>query len=121
MNEEIDCDYTDEIVCPYCGYKHQDSWEMYDFGDESSDGVCGQCAERFSINISYTTSFSTEKAVVCSTCNEKVTSSFVDERKEIDGKYYYTYICKDCSWENTKKEWAERDRIEEINAKEELK
>ena len=39
MTEEIDCEYTDEIVCPYCGYKHRNSYEMYDFGNEESDGL----------------------------------------------------------------------------------
>jgi hypothetical protein len=28
MNEEIDTEYKDDIICPYCGYKHQDSWEI---------------------------------------------------------------------------------------------
>jgi hypothetical protein len=37
---------TDEIVCPYCGYEHGDSWE---FAERASAGECDcdGCGKRF--------------------------------------------------------------------------
>ncbi len=55
MPEEIDCDYTDEIVCPHCGYEHSDSWEA----GEDGAGECGSCGEEYhftrNINVDYCT------------------------------------------------------------------
>ena len=53
---EIDHEYTDEVVCPHCGYEFSDSWEM----PESDDAVdCPDCHEVFSmernIEITYVT------------------------------------------------------------------
>jgi transcription elongation factor Elf1 len=53
---KIDHEYTDNIVCPYCGHEHIDSWE-YDCND--AEAYCGGCGEEFSyeriIQINYTT------------------------------------------------------------------
>jgi len=43
MPEEIDHQFTDEIVCPYCGYEHSDSWEMGDQGEIE----CEKCGKTF--------------------------------------------------------------------------
>lgn len=45
MPTEIDHEYTEEIVCPYCGEVHEDSW---DFADSDSDFECWSCLKRFS-------------------------------------------------------------------------
>jgi len=34
VSKEIDHDFTDQIVCPYCGEEVSDSWEL--------DGECGE-------------------------------------------------------------------------------
>lgn len=39
-DDEIDCFYTDEIVCPYCGYEFMDSFEKADSGDVQCDECC---------------------------------------------------------------------------------
>jgi hypothetical protein len=56
MNKEIDHDYTDEIVCPYCGYEFSDSWEI---GADSGEEECYECGEKFEfyrhIEVSYCT------------------------------------------------------------------
>lgn len=55
MSKEIDHEFTDEIVCPYCGYEDVDSWEY------SDDGVaeCPDCDREFeylrNIRVTYTT------------------------------------------------------------------
>lgn len=45
MSEEIDYEYTDAIVCPYCGYEFSDCWEMADSNDELA---CYGCDKVFS-------------------------------------------------------------------------
>lgn len=54
--EKIDHKYTDEIVCPYCGYKESDSWE---YNHNSDDMECTGCGKKFhyerNIEVTYTT------------------------------------------------------------------
>ena len=56
MKEEIEHEYTEEIVCPHCGFVHGDSWEV-----SGDDGwmFCDQCKEKFLYerqrDITYTT------------------------------------------------------------------
>ncbi len=54
--EEIDHEYTDEVVCPHCGLEASDSWEFLDWVDEHECGACGKLytIER-NIRITYTT------------------------------------------------------------------
>ena len=40
----IDCRFTDEVVCPYCGQKFSDSWELDDSDDEM---YCDECEKDF--------------------------------------------------------------------------
>jgi hypothetical protein len=35
----IDHEYTSEMICPYCGYKFQCSYELFKHGSECADGV----------------------------------------------------------------------------------
>lgn len=42
--ESINCSYTDEIVCPHCGYEFSDSWEI-----RGDIGECHECEKRFCI------------------------------------------------------------------------
>jgi DNA-directed RNA polymerase subunit RPC12/RpoP len=50
-----DTDYTGEVVCPWCGYEHGDSWEMTEGETE-----CGECGRKFEmtrdVSVSYCTS-----------------------------------------------------------------
>lgn len=43
----FDCDYTDEIKCPYCGYEDIDSWEMTE--EEQDDFECANCEKVFNV------------------------------------------------------------------------
>lgn len=56
-NEDIDHESTDEIVCPYCGYVHTDSWEWE--GHHGTDR-CDDCEKEFywtrHVDITYDTS-----------------------------------------------------------------
>ncbi len=60
---KIDHEHTDLIVCPYCGHKDHDSWEI-DFGPwmEGEELVdCGACEKIFRASRSVTVHYSTEK------------------------------------------------------------
>ena len=56
MNKEIDHNYTDEIVCPYCGHEFGDSWEI---DADSGEEECYECGKKFEfyrhIEVSYCT------------------------------------------------------------------
>lgn len=56
MNE-IKCEYTDEVVCPHCGYEFNDSWEFQDF--EVVD--CCECGEEFRMCRHVEVTYCTEK------------------------------------------------------------
>lgn len=51
-----DTKYTDEVICPYCGYKHIDSWEMSAGVDE-----CVDCGREFRMERYESVSYSTTK------------------------------------------------------------
>ena len=61
MNE-LDYKYTDEIVCPYCGYKFSDSHEYFGSSDECADNIyCDECDKEFDAVRNISVSFSTYK------------------------------------------------------------
>ena len=52
---EIEHEGTEEIVCPWCGYEFQDSWEF----EENGETECYGCEKRFKhcqiIDVTYDT------------------------------------------------------------------
>lgn len=58
MNKEIDHNCTDEIVCPYCGYEHSNSWE---YNSDSSKIDCEECGKEFCYDRDYTVTYCTSK------------------------------------------------------------
>jgi hypothetical protein len=60
MSEEIDHDYTDEVVCPYCGYEFRDSWEMANDGGEQEIDCYG-CEKSFLLYTNMEITYSTAK------------------------------------------------------------
>ena len=48
MSDEkyIECEFTREIVCPYCGYEFSDSWEIGD-GEDIGNIECRDCDAEF--------------------------------------------------------------------------
>ena len=58
--KEIDHEYTSEIVCPYCGYEHSDSWEWeQDELEPSEDYECKDCGRTFIAERNVTVRYST--------------------------------------------------------------
>ena len=50
-------EYTQEVVCPYCGCKSSDSWEFRD----SDEKDCDDCGKEFKIERIITCEYTTEK------------------------------------------------------------
>jgi transposase-like protein len=56
--DEFDHEFTDEIVCPYCGYEHGDSWEEH---DDRGDLECQGCGKKFCYERNISVDYSTYK------------------------------------------------------------
>jgi len=49
-------DYTNEVVCPHCGYTFSDSWEM-----SEGEYNCHDCERKFELTRNVEVTYSTEK------------------------------------------------------------
>lgn len=93
MDEEIDHEYTEEIVCPHCGYEFSDSFEIE--SDEEDLGLieCDECGEYFyayrSIQVSYLTE--KPKTGVCKHCGEE---GVIEDYNSTVGSY--ESLCPSC-------------------------
>ncbi len=58
MKEEFEHQNTSEIVCPYCGKVHQDSWE-YQYSEDVIE--CESCYKKFKYTRDIIVSYTTEK------------------------------------------------------------
>jgi hypothetical protein len=56
----IDCDYTREIVCPFCGYEHSDSWEHHG-NDDTIRMNCEKCEREFDCERDITVHYSSSR------------------------------------------------------------
>ncbi len=54
FKEDIDHEYTSEIVCPYCGHEVMDSWDM---GDSSDSEICSICGSEFAFERNVTVDY----------------------------------------------------------------
>jgi DNA-directed RNA polymerase subunit RPC12/RpoP len=57
MNKEIDHNFTNEVVCPYCGWELRDSWELDDKGYMD----CEECEKKFFFERDITVRYCTGK------------------------------------------------------------
>lgn len=59
---EIDHEYTKDIVCPYCGHRERDSWEISGNEDgKSSEVECSECSKAFYYECHVRVTYTTEK------------------------------------------------------------
>lgn len=58
MTNKIDHKYTNQIICPYCGYEEHDSWEIR--GD-NGEHECGDCGKEFQYERIVTVIYCTKK------------------------------------------------------------
>lgn len=51
-----DCNGTRNIICPFCGYEDDNTWEQ----DESEEEIeCCNCGRSFDVEVEYTVSYTT--------------------------------------------------------------
>ncbi|SHN77543.1 hypothetical protein [Desulfitobacterium chlororespirans] len=69
----IDHEYTDEIICPYCGSEFSDSDDIEPNDEILGLQYCEECEKGFYAFRSVTVDYSTEKATygTCKHCGEK--------------------------------------------------
>lgn len=87
MSEEIDCSNTSELVCPYCGYEHQDSWEI---GSGEDSFTCNECNKDFKFEQETTRTFSSYKS-----CQPGDAHKFTEWKHYLDDRW--TRYCTSCS------------------------
>ena len=58
--KEIDCFCTTEIICPYCGHEHSNSWEFLTDGDLKGF-ACDNCDKEFCIEVEHETTYTSSK------------------------------------------------------------
>lgn len=54
MGKEIEHEHTEEVVCPHCGYKHEEYWEF-----ENGDYDCAECGKWFTVSRNVSVTFTT--------------------------------------------------------------
>jgi transcription elongation factor Elf1 len=61
VSDDIDHDYTNEVVCPWCGHEHECSYEFFERNRESTESNCGECGKPFAASRYFDVSYSTKK------------------------------------------------------------
>ena len=59
--DEIDHEYTDEIVCPWCGHKYEASHELFEGHQTSTKDDCQECGKPFHVECEYSVTYNTKK------------------------------------------------------------
>lgn len=62
QQREINHEYTDEVVCPYCGDVKSESYEFFGDHDEDSGLTCDVCGKEFTATRHVSVMYSTVKA-----------------------------------------------------------
>ena len=106
---DIDHEYTDNLICPYCGNEDRDSWEQPE-GEELGLIECGECYKKFYGTRHIEVTYSTEKAVygTCSHCNKS--DVVIENYHSCIGAY--SNLCSNCG--RTEKRRLEKMYFEEI-------
>jgi len=87
MDKKIDNEFTDEPVCPWCGYELFDAWE---YDDEVEDEECCECDKKFDIFRHHSISYSTTKKK-CETCEYELKKQY--NYKEFCWNIYSCKVC----------------------------
>lgn len=91
---EIDHEYTNEAVCPWCGNEVGESWE---FGDYVDDYECDDCGKHFNISRNTEITYCTSRNKCEGDCDYRLgtadsfLTSFIKE-----GKNYTVWYCRKC-------------------------
>lgn len=98
--KEIDHEYTNEIVCPWCGCEFSDSWELGNGGECTELEECPDCEKEFYASRIITVEYSTQKATY-GTCSKCGAEDVVVESQKSSFNSYCDF-CSDCIKESEK-------------------
>lgn len=92
---EVNCEYTDEITCPWCGYTMTDSWELSDDGGYYE---CYDCDKDFAYTRNIEVTYSTSKVTkeICPICGKLEVLETQIYPKPAKVKEYESGVCKRC-------------------------
>ncbi len=88
---EIEHEYTDNVVCPYCGYEDEDSWEL---DDDSGETECGSCDKKFEYSRNRSVDYCTSK-IQC----EEGKHEYVFDSEHVHYSDFSDKIKKEEDWE----------------------
>lgn len=87
---DIDCEYTDQIVCPYCGCEQYDSWERGD--RDGGETTCDDCEKDFEFSRNHEITYSSMR-IDCKKGNHtwRCDEFWIDDRnyENVDGDYQW--------------------------------
>lgn len=113
-DNEIDCNYTDEIRCPWCGNIEGDSFE-YSPNDEDLGLIeCCECGKEFYGTRNIEVTYSSEKAKY-GTCVDCGKENIVLHNEHAYPAPKYLDLCKECAKKEEKEQWKKYYKEVEAN------
>lgn len=88
--QEIDTEYKDSIICPYCGYN--DEYNCSEYGQEDDTWDCASCGKWINVYVHVQINYSTKKAPCM---NDEEPHDFKNIYPHYDGMTT-TYRCTKC-------------------------
>ena len=61
MSDPIDTNFTENVVCPYCGYNHDNSDEWFRDGGNEVEVECEECGKVFIAEADYSVLYISRK------------------------------------------------------------
>ena len=99
--KEIGHELTDEVVCPYCGYEHEASYEMFDGGDgEEAVVQCNGCGKTHPVYMNISVTYTSRKCnlVNCIHCGREQPAEYITTtRNEAKFPVLDCYACRKLS------------------------
>lgn len=93
MVKELDFEYNDTIICPYCAYELEDPFE-YELDEDGEEIECPECGKEFTAWVNHSISYSS-KRISCAKHEHdyKVCSNY--QHRDINVTIYKCEKCLD--------------------------
>ena len=89
-------EYTNEIVCPYCDYIFEDSWEFSDTGE--GEIQCYKCSKNFIYTVNIEITYNTSK-INCEDKDNKEEHNYIfDSEYDMDADLVQDYNTRKYNW-----------------------
>ena len=108
-NVEIEHEYTNEIVCPWCGYTHGDCGEYTNDNDDNFE--CNECGKYFSYQRDIEVTYSTERKKCGDKCDYQLDEDKIKNPYIYNEKNWTIWKCSKCHDNVTKLGNISEDKI----------